>query len=60
MVRRRVSERVRHRIGDVVVAARGRSGVTRRKAEPFESALRGHHGSMTEAERLVPLALAYG
>lgn len=55
-----VSERVRGRIGDVVAAARGGSGVTRRGAEPYESALRGHHGSMTDAERLVPLALAHG
>lgn len=56
----RVTEQVRPRIGDVVAAARGRSGVLRSKAEPHESALVGQHGSLTSAEQLVPLALAYG
>ncbi|MGH3516046.1 MAG: alkaline phosphatase family protein [Haloechinothrix sp.] len=56
----RVGEHVRSRIGDVVVAARGRSGVLRRSVEPFESSLRGQHGSLTTAEQLVPLALAFG
>lgn len=55
-----VSERVRPRIGDVLVAARDGFGLLRREAEPVESALVGHHGSITEAERLVPLAVAYG
>ncbi|TNC18699.1 alkaline phosphatase family protein [Amycolatopsis alkalitolerans] len=56
----RVSDRVRPRIGDLVVAARERFGLVRRAAEPFESALIGHHGSLTTAEQLVPLAVAYG
>jgi hypothetical protein len=55
-----VEERVLPRIGDVVVAARGCSGVLRRSAEPRESALLGQHGSLTPAEQLVPLALATG
>lgn len=55
-----VSDRVRPRFGDVVVAARGDSGVVRRTAEPLESALVGHHGSLTLAEQLVPLAIARG
>jgi predicted AlkP superfamily pyrophosphatase or phosphodiesterase len=55
-----VSDRVRPRIGDVVVAARGAFGVLRRTAEPLESSLIGHHGSLTRAEQLVPLVLAYG
>jgi len=54
-----VSDRVRARIGDVVAAARGRSGMLRREAEPGESALLGQHGSHTAAERRVPLLLAY-
>lgn len=53
-----VSDRVRPRIGDVLVAARGDSGVLRRKVEPMESSLSGQHGSMTTAEQLVPLATA--
>lgn len=56
----RVDDAVRPRIGDVVVASRGRSAVLRRSVEPLESALRGHHGSLTSAEQLVPLLVAYG
>ena len=55
-----VAPRVRPRIGDVVVAARGGSAVVRRTVEPLESSLVGHHGSMTSAEQLVPLRLACG
>ncbi|GAA5118086.1 alkaline phosphatase family protein [Haloechinothrix salitolerans] len=55
-----VTASVRERIGDVVVASRGRSAVLRRTVEPIESSLRGHHGSLTSAEQLVPLVLAYG
>lgn len=55
-----VADHVRSRIGDVVAAARGGSGMLRRTSEPRESSLRGHHGSLTDAERLVPLALAHG
>lgn len=55
-----VSERVRPRIGDVLVVARDGFGMLRRQAEPEESALIGHHGSITDAERLIPLAVAYG
>jgi hypothetical protein len=51
-----VQDRVAGRIGDVLVAARGSfalvdSAVTRRHI----LALIGHHGSLTEAEQLVPL-----
>jgi type I phosphodiesterase/nucleotide pyrophosphatase len=56
----RVSDRVRPRIGDVVAAARDRFGMFRRQAEPLESTLVGHHGSLTPAEQLVPLAIAHG
>ncbi|GAB3478219.1 alkaline phosphatase family protein [Amycolatopsis cihanbeyliensis] len=56
----RVADHVRPRIGDVVAAARGRSGVLRELAEPVESAMRGQHGSLTSAEQLVPLAVAHG
>jgi hypothetical protein len=56
----RVSDDVRHRIGDVVAAARGSAAMVRRTAEPLESSLVGHHGSLTTAEQQVPLLLAYG
>lgn len=55
-----VADHVRARIGDVVAAARGRSGVLRCDEEPMESSLIGQHGSLTTAEQLVPLALALG
>lgn len=56
----RVRDDVRPRIGDVVAAARGSAVVVRRTAEPLESSLVGHHGSLTSAEQHVPLLLAYG
>ncbi|MDQ2723594.1 MAG: alkaline phosphatase family protein [Actinomycetota bacterium] len=48
------------RVGDVVVAARGTHGVIRSAAEPLESRLVGHHGSLTPAEQLVPFLLTGG
>jgi hypothetical protein len=56
----RVTDDVRPRIGDVVAAARGSAAQVRRTVEPLESALIGHHGSLTTAEQRVPLLLAYG
>ncbi|MGP4111328.1 alkaline phosphatase family protein [Streptomyces sp. 4N509B] len=50
-----VEARVRDRIGDVVVAMAGSSGVVATTTEPRESALVGMHGSVTPAEQLVPL-----
>ncbi|BBY66941.1 alkaline phosphatase family protein [Mycolicibacterium helvum] len=55
-----VDDRVRPRIGDVVAAAKGQAVLVRRTIEPMESALIGHHGSLTSAEQRVPLLLAYG
>jgi Type I phosphodiesterase / nucleotide pyrophosphatase len=55
-----VSDQVRPRIGDVVAAARDRAALVRRAVEPLESALVGHHGSLTTAEQRVPLLLARG
>lgn len=54
-----VSDEVRWRIGDVVAAARGCSGVLRRTVEPIESSLVGQHGSVTGAEQRIPLLLAH-
>ncbi len=45
----------RGRIGDVVAAARGFGAVVATVSEPGESALIGHHGSLTSAEQVVPL-----
>lgn len=56
----RVADRVLERIGDVVAAGRDSAVMVRRTAEPVESALIGHHGSLTAAEQRVPLLLAYG
>ena len=43
------------RIGDVVVVPTGTSAITRSGAEPLQSNLVGHHGSLTPAEMIVPL-----
>ncbi|MBA0051994.1 alkaline phosphatase family protein [Streptomyces sp. AJS327] len=50
-----VDDRVRPRIGDVVVAVRTPTAVVATEREPNESALIGMHGSATPAEQLVPL-----
>ncbi len=55
-----IRDEVRSRIGDVVAAARGSAALLRRRAEPLESALIGHHGSLTSAEQDVPLLSAFG
>jgi hypothetical protein len=53
-----VDDRTRARIGDVVVAMRGDSTVTRSRAEPMISLMIGQHGSLTPAEQHIPLLLA--
>ncbi|WP_354642598.1 alkaline phosphatase family protein [Kitasatospora camelliae] len=50
-----VDERVYHRIGDVVAAARDDIAVIASRSEPGESSMVGLHGSMTPVEQLVPL-----
>lgn len=50
-----VADRVLPRIGDVVAAAHGRVGVMQRAVDPAHARMRGHHGSMTAREQLVPL-----
>lgn len=50
-----VAADIRKRIGDVIVAARDNWTFVRTEAEPMESALRGHHGSWTAREQLIPL-----
>jgi hypothetical protein len=50
-----VTDRARERIGDVVVACRGRTGIVRSGVEPILSRMPGQHGSLTEEEQLVPL-----
>jgi Type I phosphodiesterase / nucleotide pyrophosphatase len=51
----RVSDQARERIGDVVAAAYGRVGIVQRDVDPAQARLKGHHGSLTAAEQLVPL-----
>ena len=53
----RVTPRVAPRIGDVVVVANTDGAVIRSGAEPLQSRLVGHHGSLTPAEMLVPLCV---
>jgi len=43
------------RIGDVVALSRGNGAIVATEAEPMESALIGMHGSITDAERRIPL-----
>ncbi|RBM20859.1 alkaline phosphatase family protein [Streptomyces sp. PT12] len=50
-----LEDRVRDRVGDVVVAMTGVASVIASVNEPKESALIGMHGSVTPAEQLVPL-----
>ena len=50
-----VSDRARERIGDLVTAASGPVGIVQRDVDPAQARLNGHHGSLTEAEQLVPL-----
>ncbi|MEU4647157.1 alkaline phosphatase family protein [Nocardia fluminea] len=45
------------RIGDLVVIASGDGGVVRSGAEPMQSMMVGHHGSLTAAELRVPLRI---
>ncbi|MDI2028765.1 alkaline phosphatase family protein [Saccharopolyspora sp. TS4A08] len=54
-----VSAEVAPRIGDVLAIMRT-GGVIRSAVEPGESALRGHHGSLTAAEQLVPVLVTGG
>lgn len=53
----RVDPAIVQRIGDLVVVAGGRRGVIRTGAEPLQSRLVGHHGSLTPAEMNVPLCV---
>ncbi|WP_188543803.1 alkaline phosphatase family protein [Rhodococcoides trifolii] len=49
-----VTDAVAERIGDVVAVSLGPGALVRRGAEPMQSKLLGHHGSLTSAEMLVP------
>jgi hypothetical protein len=48
------------RLGDVLVACRGRSVVLAGSSAPHESRLIGQHGSLTPMEMLVPLLVVPG
>ncbi|MGH3694618.1 MAG: alkaline phosphatase family protein [Pseudonocardiaceae bacterium] len=49
-----VEDRIRDRIGDLIVAARADIAIVRSHATPQQSRLIGHHGSLTADEQLVP------
>jgi type I phosphodiesterase/nucleotide pyrophosphatase len=53
----RVPDEVRPRIGDLVAAAYGPVGIAQRSVDPAQGRFKGHHGSFTPAEQLVPFAL---
>jgi hypothetical protein len=53
-----VTNAARRRIGEVVAAAFAPTGIVQRDVDPLQAMLTGHHGSLTDAERLVPFAYA--
>ena len=52
-----VTPSAHRRIGDVIALARGTGALIRTAAEPLQSRLIGHHGSLTSAELHVPLLI---
>lgn len=52
-----VADRVRPRIGDVIVASMTDLAMVATHHQPHEGKMVGHHGSLTPAEQLVPLAV---
>jgi predicted AlkP superfamily pyrophosphatase or phosphodiesterase len=50
-----VDDAVRGRVPDVVAVTRGTAAIVRSEGEPVLAKLPGQHGSVTDAERLVPL-----
>jgi Type I phosphodiesterase / nucleotide pyrophosphatase len=52
-----VPDEIRPRIGDLVAAAYGPVGVVQRSVDPAQGRFRGHHGSFTPAEQLVPFSV---
>ncbi|MGH8889362.1 MAG: alkaline phosphatase family protein [Acidothermaceae bacterium] len=55
-----VADRVRPRIGDVIVASMTDLAMVATHHQPHEGKMVGHHGSLTPAEQLVPLAVFGG
>lgn len=55
----RVDDPVRERIGDLIAVLRD-TGISRSEHEPAESAMRGHHGSLTAEEQYVPVLVGGG
>ena len=55
-----IRPQIRARIGDVVVASTARYAVLSRQQFPIETKLVGFHGSLTEAEMLIPLLVDAG
>ena len=55
-----IRDGVRERIGEVVAIAADGFGVTDRAGDPVTAGFTGHHGALSDAERLVPLAVFRG
>ncbi len=51
----RVTDAARSRLGEVVAVATAEIAVVQSRAEPLLARLVGHHGALTDDERLVPL-----
>ncbi len=51
----RVADHVRHRIGDVVVAAASELAIVQTSVDSIQATLTGHHGSFLPDEQQVPL-----
>lgn len=52
-----VRDEHRDRIGDVVAVATGPVGIVQSDVDPLQARMVGHHGALTDAERLVPLVV---
>jgi hypothetical protein len=50
-----VEDRIRNRIGDLIVAAHADFAIVQSRVAPKQTQLIGHHGSLTADEQLVPL-----
>ena len=50
-----VDDAVRARVPDLVAVTHGKAAIVRSEGEPVLARLPGQHGSVTDAERLVPL-----
>ena len=55
-----VSNYAADRIGDLVVVPTGRGGIICSRTESGPSSWKGHHGSMTDDDQLMPMLITHG